>query len=116
MSSAPMTASAPLPPPWRDLHKRLIVLGAAILAQRHWGDPIPLAEAEKQDVALAGLAMECRKIADEAAQEARRLSPLSDEQIGSIYRKWDDTPGASHADLMRMVEAAHGIGSKHTGG
>jgi hypothetical protein len=48
----------------RELRKRLINLGAAILAQRHWGEPIPRISAEKQDDALADLGLEARKIAD----------------------------------------------------
>ena len=35
--------------------------------------------------------------------------PLTDEQIIEIYTKWESTKGTSWADLMRDVEAAHGI-------
>ena len=35
--------------------------------------------------------------------------PLTDEQIIEIYTKWESAKGTSWADLMRDVEAAHGI-------
>jgi hypothetical protein len=35
--------------------------------------------------------------------------PLTDEQIVEIYTKWEATKGTSWADLMRDIEAAHGI-------
>jgi len=35
--------------------------------------------------------------------------PLTNEQITEIYTKWESTKGTSWADLMRAVEAAHGI-------
>jgi hypothetical protein len=35
--------------------------------------------------------------------------PLTNEQIVEIYTKWEATKGKSWADLMRDVEAAHGI-------
>ena len=41
------------------------------------------------------------------AQSERK--PLTDEQIIEIYTKWESTKGTSWADLMRDVEAAHGI-------
>lgn len=39
-------------------------------------------------------------------QAAAELPALSDEQIASIYARWSDTPGASHADLMREAARA----------
>jgi hypothetical protein len=63
--------ATPLPEPWRTLHKRLIDLGAAIIKERHWGDPIKHVEAEKQDDALAELACEARSIADALAVAAK---------------------------------------------
>jgi hypothetical protein len=71
-SSSAASKSGPLTEPWRTLHKRLIVLGAAILRERHWGFPIKLAEAEKQDEALAQLAWDARRIADALAAAAPR--------------------------------------------
>ena len=48
--------------------------------------------------------------------EVRRLyttppqrKPLTDEQIIEIYTKWESTKGTSWADLIRAIEAAHGI-------
>lgn len=38
--------------------------------------------------------------------------PLTDDAIGELYVQWDAAPGATHADLIRMVEAKHGIGEK----
>ena len=35
--------------------------------------------------------------------------PLTDEQIVEIYTKWEATKGTSWADLIRAIEAAHGI-------
>jgi hypothetical protein len=58
--------------PWRTLYKRLIVLGAAIVKERRWGDPLNQADAEKQDDALAELAAEARAIADLLAASAMK--------------------------------------------
>jgi len=41
--------------------------------------------------------------------EEKRHEPLTNEQITEIYTKWESTKGTSWADLMRAVEAAHGI-------
>jgi len=60
--------------PWRGLHKRLIVLGAAIVAQRTWGERQSYQESGKQDDALAALALEARSIADALAHEAAKSS------------------------------------------
>lgn len=38
---------------------------------------------------------------------------MTEEEIGIVYRRWDETPGASHADLIRAVEQWHGIGGEH---
>jgi len=38
--------------------------------------------------------------------------PLTDEEIGDVYAKWDKTPGVSMADFARAIESAHGIGEK----
>ena len=35
--------------------------------------------------------------------------PLTDEQIVEIYTNWESKKGTSWADLMKAVEAAHGI-------
>jgi hypothetical protein len=43
---------------------------------------------------------------------AAKLEPLTDEEIGDAYYKWDKTPGASMADFARAIESAHGIGEK----
>ena len=39
----------------------------------------------------------------------KRHEPLTNEQITEIYTKWESTKGTNWADLMRAVEAAHGI-------
>ena len=39
----------------------------------------------------------------------QQRKPLTNEQITEIYTKWESTKGTSWADLMRAVEAAHGI-------
>jgi hypothetical protein len=36
----------------------------------------------------------------------REWQGLTDEEIGSVYVKWDETPGASMADFARVIEAA----------
>ena len=35
--------------------------------------------------------------------------PLTELQITEIYTKWESTKGTSWADLIRAIEAAHGI-------
>jgi bacterioferritin-associated ferredoxin len=35
--------------------------------------------------------------------------PLTEWQITEIYTKWESTKGTSWADLIRAIEAAHGI-------
>ena len=35
--------------------------------------------------------------------------PLSDFELSDLYSRWEQTPGASYSDLVRSVEAAHGI-------
>ena len=39
----------------------------------------------------------------------QQRKPLTNEQITEIYTKWESTKGTSWADLMRAIEAAHGI-------
>jgi hypothetical protein len=41
-----------------------------------------------------------------------QFKPLTDEEIGDVYAKWDKTPGVSMADFARAIESAHGIGEK----
>ena len=43
---------------------------------------------------------------------AAKFKPMTDEEIGDVYAKWDKTPGASMADFARAIESAHGIGEK----
>ena len=74
MSTTPERES--LAQPWRGIHKRLIVLGAGLIAQRHWGEPINTKEAAEQDDALAALALEARSIADALAHEAAMSAPV----------------------------------------
>jgi hypothetical protein len=80
----------------RELRKRLINLGAAILAQRHWGEPIPRISAEKQDDALADLGLEARKIAD-------ALSAWADAQKAPQPRPAEPAP--TPADERQAFEA-----------
>jgi hypothetical protein len=35
----------------------------------------------------------------------REWQGLTDEEIADIYIKWDATPGVSHADFARAIEA-----------
>lgn len=41
--------------------------------------------------------------------QAPAAQPLTDGQISKMYAKWDKKAGTSIADLIRMVEAHHGI-------
>ena len=53
--------------------------------------------------------------APEAPQAPQRV-PLSEWRIVKLYEKWTNTPGASHADLIRLAERAHGITGTQGGG
>jgi Lar family restriction alleviation protein len=104
----PMTDSAPLPSFKPCPHCG----GTNILVQEHGEGRVSANwwEAACFDCGQIGNT-EAEAVAawNKRAQEARRLSPLSEEQIGAIYLKWDATPGVSFADLARAIEAAHGI-------
>jgi hypothetical protein len=39
----------------------------------------------------------------------QQRKPLTEWQITEIYTKWESTKGTSWADLIRAIEAAHGI-------
>jgi hypothetical protein len=96
----------------RGLHKRLIVLGAAIIAQRTWGEPLKRDESESQDNALADLAMEARRVADALAALSRPagMGALTDVQIGEA---WGGVSTVDDHDTfragVRFAEAHHGI-------
>lgn len=44
-----------------------------------------------------------------AAPAPVALVPMTDEQVSDLYARWYGTPGTSYADLIRAVEAHHGI-------
>ena len=46
---------------------------------------------------------------EEQQRMAKRPQPLTSEQLTEIYTQWELKKGSSWADLMRSVEAAHGI-------
>lgn len=103
LTTEPMSTNrqVPMPEPWRGLYGRLIKLGAAILGQRHWGDPIKGVDAEKQDDALADLGMEARRIADAIAAAA--LAALAMSYEGSCIEC-----GSSLDDIQRELQRASG--------
>lgn len=75
-----------LPEPWRSLYSSLIVLGASILQQRHFGSPINLFDAGKQDDALAKLGMDARLIADAMALAAQPAASLREQEDAARYQ------------------------------
>jgi hypothetical protein len=98
MKTEPAGAQPALTEPWRTLHKRLIVLGAAILKERHWGEPLKRAEAEKQDDALAKLAMEARSIADRLAAALPQPPAFDSQQVTAMWQAFTRT-----ADYRRAL-------------
>lgn len=50
-----------------------------------------------------------RNILYTAAPAPVALVPMTDEQVSDLYARWYGTPGTSYADLIRAVEAHHGI-------
>lgn len=60
----------------------------------------------KHDAAMHALG---RGIAECKAQQEQAIKPMTESRIVEIFTQWEETQGSSYADLIRLVEAEHGI-------
>ena len=56
-----------------------------------------------------GMQKQMQSSVDKAVNAMSQRKPLTEWQITEIYTKWESTKGKSWADLIRAIEAAHGI-------